>query len=276
VNTLVTFARRPVHVIGVAPEGFDPSIDVWAPYGRRRLLTREELDHQRPTKRPTGWVGPLPEPQQPLISAIVRIAPGENSKVVAERMKASVATRSPTLDMPASSIALKHRSVDDHLERTGYVILGFAALIFVAACANLGNMLFARATEREGELAVRFSLGASRGHIFGILFAETVLICTTAATVGLALAVGALQLFGRVFPAFQINYWKRVTLDLSPDWRVFGFAAGAGVLAAVVVGAASLWRSNRVSLLTRLAAAATRSSRRPKAARCGRCWCRCG
>ena len=255
VNQLVTFNTRQVRVIGVAPEGFRPSIDAWVPFGRRRLLTREELDRQRPTRRNPGWVGPLSEPQQPKISSIVRIAPDQSVTQVAGRMTAAVAGRPPSLDMPASVIKLKHSEDDVRRLHGGYVILGFAALIFVAACANLGNMLFARATEREGELAVRVSLGASRGNVFALLFSEIVLICLAAAGSGLAFAAGALRLLARTVPAFPIDYWKRVTLDLSVDWRVFGFAAAAGAIAAVVVGAASLWRSSRVSLLTRLAAA---------------------
>ena len=255
VDQLIAFNTRPMRVIGVAPDNFEPSIDVWLPFGRRRLLTQEELDRQRPAKRPTGWMGPLPEPQQPRIWTSVRIAPGHTAPEVAARMQAAVATRPPRLDMPASAIALTHSTGDVRLQRTGDLILGFAALIFVAACANLGNMLFARATEREGELAVRFSLGASRASIFALLFAETALICATAAGLGLAFTAGVLRLFSRAFPAFQIGYARRVTLDLSLDWRVFGFAVGAGLIAAVIVGAASLWRSGRVSLLSRLAAA---------------------
>ena len=252
VNQFITLNRRPVRVIGVAPAGFDSSADVWAPYGRRRLLTREELDRQRAAR--SAEEAARAAAAQHLHDCADRAGPelegrgGEN----AGRCWLRERRRQRCPRAPSNFV---HGHSDNRVGRTGYVILGFAALIFVAACANLGNMLFARATEREGELAVRFSLGASRGHIFEILFSETVLICATAAGVGLALAVGALRLFSREFPAFQFDYWKRVTLALSLDWRVFSFAAGAGVLAALIVGAASLWRSNRVSLLTRLAAA---------------------
>jgi putative ABC transport system permease protein len=197
----------------------------------------------------------LPEPQHPKVNAVVRLTSGLPASVGAERMKAAVAARPPSLEMPASAIKLKPRTGDVRNVRTAYVILGFAALIFVAACANLGNMLFARATEREGELAVRFALGAGRWHVFGLLFSETILICASAAGLALVFADSALRMFTGVFPAFQFGYRQRITLDLSLDWRIFTFAVGAGAIAAVAVGAASLWRSGRASLLTRLAAA---------------------
>jgi predicted permease len=143
--------------------------------------------------------------------------------------------------------------VDSRNVRSGYLVLGFAALIFIAACANLGNMLFARAAEREGELAVRFSLGASRVGIFGMLVSEALLICTAASVAGLVLAAGVLYLFIDAVPAFEVARWQRVDLDLSVDWRVAGFAAAGGLVATALVSAGSLWRSSRVSLVTRLA-----------------------
>ena len=115
-------------------------------------------------------------------------------------------------------------------------------------------MLYARTTEREGELAIRLSLGATRAAIVRLLLAEIVLIAAAAAALGLAMATAALRLFSDAFPALQVSYFRRVTLDLSLDWPTFAFAVGAGAAAAVFVGLASVWRSGRVSLLTRLAA----------------------
>jgi len=255
VGRTVTLNNRPTRVIGVAPAGFETAIDVWAPFGSRRLFTRAELEHKRVTKFPRGWEGPRPEPVQPTLMAILRKDSGVDNAVVMARLKTTVAQRPATLDMPVTDMRLEHRHGDDRLVKTGYIILGFAALIFVAACANLGNMLFARATEREGELAVRLSLGATRWGVFNLLFSEALLICAAASAVGLVFASGVLHLFTDAFPAFQLKYSKGVMLDLTIDWRITGYAVAAGAVAATVVGAGSLWRSSRVSLLARLAAA---------------------
>ncbi len=171
---------------------------------------------------------------------------------------AAVSGRPASIESPRSPMKLRPRAwATPGCSRTGYTILGFAALVFIAACANLGNMLYARAMEREGEMATRLALGATQFHVFRALFNETLWICAAASLAGIAMAAGALELFADAVPAFHTNYWRSVRLDLSLDLRVFGYAAGAGALAALVVGAGSLWRSNRSSLLTRLAASGT-------------------
>ena len=186
---------------------------------------------------------------------MIRTAPDVAKDVVAERLTTVVKSRTATPDMPAGRVRVEaRRTGDPRMTSTAYTILGFAALIFVAACANLGNMLFARATEREGDLAVRLSLGATQFEVFMLLFTEALVICAAASVVGLLFAWGVLHLFSDAFPAFQIRYWRRITLDLSIDWRIVGYATIGGLVAAIVVGAGSLWRSSRVSLLARLAA----------------------
>jgi len=250
----VTLNQAVMRVVGVAPATFETGIDIWTPFGQRRLLTRAELDEMRPSKRPVGRFSSLMEPTQPSLQLLLRKVAGVPTDVVRDRLAATFASRPVTVEQPASATRPTSRRGDPRLVPTGYIILGFAALIFVAACANLGNMLFARATEREGELAVRLSLGATRAGIFNLIFSETVLICAAASTAGLLMAAGVLQMFTDAFPAFQITSWKRIPLDLSIDWRITGYAAGAGLVAAIIVGAGSLWRSGRVSLLARLAA----------------------
>jgi putative ABC transport system permease protein len=253
----ISLSGRPMRVIGVAPQGFQASTDIWTPFGSRRLLTRQELDKQRNVWRPRGWVGAVREPQQPTIRVLIRKAPDVANDVIAARLNSIVNARTATPDMPASRVAIERArgNGDTRFGSTAYTILGFASLIFVAACANLGNMLFARATEREGDLAVRLSLGATRFEVFSLLFAEALLICAAASVVGLLFTWGVLQLFTDAFPAFQIQYWRRIPLDLSIDWRIVGYATAGGLVAAAIVGAGSLWRSSRVSLQARLAAA---------------------
>jgi putative ABC transport system permease protein len=233
----LTIAGTPRRVVGVAPAGFQPSVDVWTPFGARRLLTEEELDAK-----------------QPGVSALLRPDAGASLTEIHDRMTAIVRSRPSTVSSPTGLMTTTPMATDERALRTGYLILGFAALIFVAACANLGNMLFARAAEREGELAVRFALGASRLGIFKLLCLESILICAVGAAAGLLLAGGVLNLFTSAFPAFEVTRWQRIALDLPIDWRIAGYAFGAGLVAAILVGAGSLLRSSRVSLVTRLAA----------------------
>jgi predicted permease len=249
----ITVAGTSRRIVGVAPAGFQSSVDVWTPFGARRLLTRDELDVIREASRRMRPNREPPEPQQPGVTVYWRPHDSANLTEVHDRMTAIVQARPATPDSPTGAMTSSPLRGDDRNVRAGYLVLGFAALIFVAACANLGNMLFARAAEREGELAVRFALGASRAGIFGLLLGEALLICMVASAAGLALAAAALQLFADAFPSFQITRWQRVPLDFAIDWRVVVYAVAAGLIATALVGAGSLWRSSRVSLLTRLA-----------------------
>lgn len=259
----ITIDRRPVSIIGVAPPAFQPSVDVWQPFGRRRLLTRAELELQRPRRnlalRTPRKDEPTPpqkefEPTQPVISVLVRTQGDASRLDLQARLTAAVSARPVSIESPRGEMRLVPDVGDSRLLRTGYIILGFAALVFIAACANLGNMLYARAMEREGEVATRLALGATQLHVFRAMFNETLWICAAASLAGIIMAAGALDLFADAVPAFQVNYRRAVRLDLSLDLGIFGYAAGAGALAALVVGAGSLWRSSRSSLLTRIAA----------------------
>jgi predicted permease len=255
-NGRLLYNRRPVRIVGVAPPGFEPTIDVWGPFGKRRLLTREELDRQlKAPFRPRGTPDrPAPPPIQQTLSVLVRVRAGANAKALGQELTALVSARPASDDLPRSTLRLVPRRGDTRFVSTGWTILGFAALVFIAACANLGNMLYGRAMEREGELATRLALGASQFSLFALLFAETLLICGAAAAAGMLLAAGALELFEQTVPAFAITSWEVLRLDLGLDWRVFICATAAGLTAALIVGAGSLWRSSRVSLLARLSA----------------------
>ena len=246
-----------VRIIGVAPPGFEPSIDVWRPFGTRRLLTRKELDEQWAALAKRKRLPREPElvAHHPFVQAQIRRAPGVDIKEMSDRLTAVVFARPEAIEMPRAPVRLSSRRGDERNVSTGYAILIFAALVFVAACANLGNMLYGRAMEREGELATRLALGASRKDIATILFSETVLIAVAGTAGGLALAAGALDMFENAVPAFQTTAWSQIRLDLGLDFRIFAFASIAGALATLIVGAGAIWRSSRAPLLARLSAA---------------------
>jgi hypothetical protein len=106
VGRTVTLNHRPTRIVGVAPAGFETAIDVWAPFGRRRLLTREELERQRVTKFPRGWEGPRPEPMQPTFSrsfARTPVSTNPWSRLVSTRQSQGASRPSTCLPPPCAS-----------------------------------------------------------------------------------------------------------------------------------------------------------------------------
>jgi len=113
-----------------------------------------------------------------------------------------------------------------------WLLLATTALVLIIACANLANLMLARATAREREIAVRLAIGASRGRVIRQLLAESLLLSTIGAAGGVLLA-GWLSQF---LVGFLTTENSRVFLDLSTDWRVFAFTAALAVATCLLFG----------------------------------------
>jgi predicted permease len=107
--------------------------------------------------------------------------------------------------------------------------VGFVLLI---ACANVANLLLARAATRGREVSVRMSMGASRWRIVRQLLVESLLLSVLAGGVGLVLSMAAVRLFWRTAANTDPPYW----LHFDMDWRVFTFLAAASLGTALVFG----------------------------------------
>ncbi len=104
--------------------------------------------------------------------------------------------------------------------------------MLLIACANLANLMLARATAHEREIAVRLALGASRGRIIRPLLAESLLIAAAGAGAGALLA----QSLSRVLVAALTTQRERVFMDVTGDSRVFVFVAVLAAATCVLVG----------------------------------------
>ena len=113
-----------------------------------------------------------------------------------------------------------------------WLLLAIAGLVLLIACANLANLLMARANAREKEIAVRQALGASRGRLIRQLLVESLLLSAVGAALGAVLA----QALSRLLVAFLSTSADPVFLDLVPDWRVLGFIAGLAVATCLLFG----------------------------------------
>lgn len=113
------------------------------------------------------------------------------------------------------------------------VLLAASALIFIIACSNVANLILARSVRREGELAIRAALGASRAALRRTLLAESLLLCGGGAVLGIALARPMVDVLARYASRFSVRALD-LTVNASLLWVGVGLAMAAAVLLAFV------------------------------------------
>ncbi len=144
--------------------------------------------------------------------------------------------------LQGSPAAAGYSLLREDYERPLWFLLAIAGLVLLIACANLANLLLARASTREREMAVRQAVGASRARLVRQLLAESLLLACTGTFLGAALA----QVLSRFLISFISKVSDAVVLDLSFNWRFIAFAAAVAVVTCVLFGLTPALRATQV------------------------------
>ena len=112
------------------------------------------------------------------------------------------------------------------------VLMALVGIVLLIACANVSNLMVARAAGRQKELAVRLALGAGRWRIVRQLFVESLILAFTGGALGLAVSYWSMRGMLLLAPTEQV----RMSLSAAPDLRALAFALGVSLLAAVLFG----------------------------------------
>ena len=137
-------------------------------------------------------------------------------------------------------------------------VLGLAALVLLAACANLASLLTARARDRQREIAIRLSIGARGSRVVRQVLTETLVLSLAGGAAGYALAFILSQGLSRWRAPMEFP----VQFEVNPDWRVFLFALLVSVMAGALFGAAPAWRASKTDATGVLKGAVTNWARR--------------
>ncbi|HKV39208.1 MAG TPA: ABC transporter permease, partial [Blastocatellia bacterium] len=130
----------------------------------------------------------------------------------------------------------------DQYDSPLWLLLGITGLVLLIACANLANLMLARGSAREREIAVRLALGASRNRLLRQFLTESGLLALLGASAGIALA----QILSRILVASFSPGDEPLKLEITTDWRVLAFVAAVAGLTCLIFGALPALRVTRV------------------------------
>src|SRR6188474_3438802 len=114
-----------------------------------------------------------------------------------------------------------HKSLTGDYRQALLILLAVVGCVLLVACVNVANLMLARASARQKELALRAALGASRWRVIHQLLIESLLLAAAGGVLGLALSIWALHLLLQAIP-IKLPFWMNFGLD----WRALGFTAG--------------------------------------------------
>ena len=175
---------------------------------------------------------------------LAAISPSIFPAIVSPRYDAATAKDFAAFVLGARPAATGVSGLRNSYQNPLNILLGVTALVLLIACANLANLMLARATTREREIAVRLAIGASRARIVRQMLSESLLIAFMGALAGLLAA--------RWFSAFLIRFLdtdgSRTFVDLTLDVPVFVFTAAVAFTACLIFGLAPAVRATRTSV----------------------------
>ena len=249
VGKTIRVNQHELTILGVVSPQFHGSIpamafDIWIPYMEQPVLNGVPL-----------WM--LRDRHDRNMLGVARLKPGitfeqgrQEVKALAERMAVANANVSEGMSATLLPLWKSPHGPQGLLVGPLRILMGVCALLLLIVCANVANLLLARATMREPEFAARFALGASRLRLSRQVLTETLLLTLCGAGIGLAATPWLSHALQLLLPPGNIR--QMVFMDVRPNFAVLAFTAGSAVLAALVSGLIPALRVGRLNLSAQL------------------------
>ncbi len=236
-------------IVGVAPAQFHGSMpvtsfDLWVPYMEQPVLNGVPLRMMR-DRHDRNMLG------------IARVRRGvtmeqarQELKALADRM--SIANADVSRGMSATLLPLSSSPHGPQGLLAGplKILMGVSVLVLLIVCANVANLLMARATVREREFSARLALGAGRGRLARQVLTESLMLTLSGAVLGISMTPVLSRALRLLMPPGPMQ--RLVSMDARPNFAVLMFTAGVCVLAALAAGLLPALQVGRLNLSARL------------------------
>ena len=264
----------PFTVVGVTPPEFfgaDPNAlpAVYLPIHANRLLLGEDTNARLADLYANpgyDWVVPMARLRPGVTAAQAQAALGPAFLT----WRASTDPSRPREELPTLVVKESAGGLDSlrrMYSKPLYLLLALVGLILAIACANIANLLLARASARTREMAVRLSIGAGRGRVIRQLLTESLLLSGIGGALGVAFAVWGIQFLMLLLVNGRGD--TPLPLEVGVNWRMLGVVAVLSALAGIGFGLAPAVQSTRVDLTPALKVVRAAGSRAPRSRRLG-------
>jgi predicted permease len=259
-------------VVGVAAEGFTGTavgvpVDAFAPITLRSRLEPEFNDY---AARRSYWVylfgrlkpGVSIDAARPSLNGLYHAILANVDAPLQTKMDDAARARFVSRPLAVEPGAGGQSRLRELAPTAMWMLFAVTSVVLLIACANLANLLLARSAARTAELAVRASIGASRGRLVGQLLIEACTLSAAGGLAGLVLGQWLLAALSRILEPMGFP-----TVDTSLDWRVLTFAVGASLATGLIFGVFPALHSTRIDLAPALKDQGARSTGTRSAAR---------
>jgi predicted permease len=265
IGQIVKLNNVPLTIVGVNPKGFtgaqgtQESPEFFVPLAMQPLVAPHSGAGSLLTDTRRWWV-----------NVMGRVRPGVSNEaaqvaldgMMSAAVRATMPVR-PNEDLPRMDVRDGSRGLfrqQGTFAKPMAVLLTMVGFVLLLACANIANLMLARGTKRQREMAVRLALGAGRLRIARQMLVESLMLAALGGAGGLVVG----YIGGRLMPKLVENAWERSDFHIHFDWLVFAFAAGITLATGVLFGLAPAFAAARAKVNTGLKESSQSVTRRRK------------